>query len=81
MSNSIKCTTYTRETDGLVMIHAGAELWLVRKGSSCYMWSRETQDWFFIGGVDYKEVTKEHGPFLMSFNEAYRLLETLPLIK
>lgn len=79
MSNSIKCTTYTRESDGLVMIHAGADLWLVRK--TCYIWSTETNDWFFIGDIDYKKVIKEHGPFLMSFFEAYRLLDTLPTIK
>ena len=81
MNSSIRCTTYTRESDGLVMVRVEAGHWLVRKGNTCYLWSKETQDWFFIGGVDYKEVTKEHGPFLMSFDEAVNLLKTLPSIK
>jgi hypothetical protein len=82
IDSDIICTTYTRKSDRLTMCwDEKSDLWIVRRGPSCFLWNKVKEGWMFIGGLPSDKVFVNPGPFLMSFDEASTLLKTLPAIE
>lgn len=75
----IECTEYTRTADGVVMLREHKSgLWGIRRGPRCYFWHIQRGEWIFTGGMKAEDLFANPGPFLMPFETAYHLLETIP---